>query len=432
MGLLGGAGILAGLSVVERVAKDVLVDGARSSNTGQRLDARHGHGLGVDEQSSGRNVAGGALNAQFAHPRARMLPGFAAAHLLVAGAIVVAAIAVQSVCASAWATPGIQPATVGPGLVAVAAGAWMACSLNAAKVFSLLGISLCVSLFLSRPLGEIARAISDNRVVAAGLGCVGLAALAALGARLAGLHGADAVRQAPILARWRDYQFRLFFGERTTRRRGPLLLRQLAGGFSALTVTLIVAPMLFVVPLWQTATGVELHRGDYIFWLSLLPMLIVLGGFLCVLWSTVPLLATESLRPTGRREFIRNLFRSSACDLAAPAMAHCAVATVYWTLMPPQRSPFGLLPAWLILTAATYAFSYGTLLWLASFRRLFVVMLGSWVICGLSALFIHTVMFVESDLRSPLSLTLVVVGAGVAAVVMYGVAFRRWCRVDLG
>ena len=141
-------------------------------------------------------------------------------------------------------------------------------------------------------------------------------------------------REAQVIARsrrtgWlRDVQFRLVLrrnaGTPPWRR---LLLRQVASGFSCVSaMAMVFSYILFVLlfGFWRgSSTG-----GDNGFVLIFGPLLMTLI-MQAVSWDQYwPNLARESLRPVGRRDFIRDLARSMAFDMAGAAAAHCALLVV--------------------------------------------------------------------------------------------------------
>ena len=129
-------------------------------------------------------IMGRMLKLQFVNPRARLLPGFRAAHLVVAGAIVGAAIAIQAVLVP----PGggaVEPlALLSLTLLAIVAAAWIA------YLMSPVGRGLIMALVFASIFAQpqyitgLIQALNDSPIVCLGIACVGLAAMAALGVRL--------------------------------------------------------------------------------------------------------------------------------------------------------------------------------------------------------------------------------------------------------
>ena len=400
-------------------------------------------------------VMGWMLKLQFANPRARLLPGFRAAHLVVAGAIVGAAIAIQAVLVPPRGGAVEPLALLSLSLLAIVAAAWIA------YLMSLVGFCLFIILYSAcvcapQYITGLIQALNDSPIVCLGIACVGLAAIAALGVRLWTLseEKPECSRQMP--ARW-DFTSRA--GNRSRRRfearavarahpwlgdllcrlvlrssgaTGPLrrlLFRQLAGGFSSLSVMIGVFVVMLIVLWLQSWSPQEIVEPGEVFFLPFFPVQLVMsmvGGMWLRRW---PYLAGESLWPLGRRDFVRDLARSLACDMAPAAGAHCAIIIVWLQLCSPP-GPLGEPLPWLALTMAQYAVAYCLMFWLVSFRRLWVV-LGTLAVSSISSALVIAALFADERFWSPVSLTLAIIVTASTAAVFYRLAFRRWCHVDL-
>ena len=405
-------------------------------------------------------MVGAMLKVQFADPRARLMPRFAVPHLAVAGAIIATAIGIQSALAPGWAGIGGQAAMISVAFLAIVAAAWTFYSMNALGSILLMFLPFLVML-IPRHVAKLLQVVIDDPVLSAGLGCIGLASLAALAVRLWTLseekpeysrrlpfrwdfssgaaarlwqrREAEAIQRAPRQSWLLDIQFGFLLRKdaaNSSWRR--VLLRQLGGGFSVLNgVFIMFMVMLAILIPIQMLARKPGGEANFIV-LTFMPMqmaLGMLGGMWLRRW---PLLARESLRPLGRREFVHDMARSLACDLAAPVTAHLTVIVIFLELLLPQGSMSGLLLPWLALTAAQYIVAGCLMFWVVSYRRFLGLLLGVMTICGLSAASAHLVLFGLPGFWSPVTVTFAVVGTGFAAGMMYRVAFRRWCRVDLG
>ncbi|MCX7427941.1 MAG: hypothetical protein NTW96_20225 [Planctomycetia bacterium] len=402
-------------------------------------------------------VMGAMLKLQFANPRARLLPGFAAAHLVVGGVIIGVAVAIKAALVSTWAGAGAQLALLSLTLVAIVAAVWIGYWMSVAGSYLLI-VLIFAAVFAPQYGAGLIQVLSDRPIVSVGIMCVGLAALAALGARLRTLHEemSEYSRQVPmrwdlasragnrdrrrweaqVIARsptqgWlRDAEFRLVLRDgapMSTLRR--LLLRQLAGGFSSLHVMpVLFTTMLFVV--WFQSWSQESVDAGKVLVLSFFPMqmaLGIVGGWWLRCW---PYFAHESLRPLGRRDFVSDVAISRACDTAAAAGMHCAMLVV-WLGFFSAQGPHGLLLRWVVLTMAQYVVGYCVMYWLVSFRRFWVLVLGTSGASFVSAALVTAALFTNGGFWPPGSLALAIIATALAVASLYRLAFRRWCRIDL-
>ena len=401
-------------------------------------------------------IMGRMLKLQFANPRARVLPGFKEAHLVVAGAIVGAAIAIQAVLVP----PGggaVEPlALLSLTLSAIVAAAWIAYLMSSIGPFLIIVLLLPAFSYPQYTTGLI-QALNDSPIVCLGIACVGLAAMAALGVRLWMLSEEmpEYSGQVPVFwdftsragnRSWRRFEARAvarshpWLGDllcrlvlRGNRAMGPLrrlLFRQLAGGFSSLSVMIGVLVVMLIVLWLQSWSQQEIvEPGEVFFYLPFFPVLLVMsnvGGIWLRRW---PYLAGESLWPLGRRDFVRDLARSMACDMAPAAGAHCAIIIVWLKLCSPP-GPLGEPLPWLALTTAQYVVAYCLMFWLVSFRRFWVVLVGTLAGSSISAALVIAALVADERFRSPVNLALVIIVTALTAALLYRRAFRRWCHVD--
>jgi hypothetical protein len=398
------------------------------------------------------------LKVQFADPRARLVPGFASPHLIVAGVIVAAAVA-ASTWTVAWAGGVSGLAVAGFVLCATAAVVYLSYLTPLALSILVMMLAFCPLFKGERYIGALL--VDGNPVISLAELCVGLASLAVLGARLSMLHEEmpEYSRQTPAstwgltsragrrnwpqgaartmarsgLRSWLgDLAFRLVF--RWLPGWAPLprlLLRQLSGGFYALLlVALQFAYVVFLVWL-QRSTPRTFDPGS-LFFLSLFPVVIATILLYGYLWGRWPYLPRESLYPLSRTDLVGDLFRSSACDMAAVAAGHCAGFLVGLALFRPEGPLVARMPAYLAMTLGQYAVAYCVILWLASFHRRWVGGLGLFALGILSAFLVAPALYSADWLSSPANVALAVTAVVAAVLVLYRLAFRRWCRVEMG
>jgi hypothetical protein len=407
-------------------------------------------------------MVGFLLKLQFANPRARLVPHFAAAHLIVAGTILAAAVGVCS-GAIAWAGGVSGLAVAGFALVAMAAVVW--CSyLTHVAIILLLFVLLLYAIGVASPY--IAAILMDGSPrVSLTEWCAGLAAFALLGRRLLMLHEGmpeygqqmsasiwdltsrtgrrnlqqfetQAIARSRLHGWLRDVEFRLVFRwlpARALLRR--LVLRQLSDGFYAL----FCAPYQFgllVFLVWLQGSALRTVGGASIliypcFFLSFFPIYIamtMMHGYLMRRWRH---LARESLYPLTRNDLVGDLFRSSACDMAAVTAGQCAGIVVGLALFCPEGPLTAMALPYFAMTLGQYALAYCVILWLASFRRVWSSMLGLFAMSILSAALITAGLATGDWFSSPVNVALAVTAVVATVVVLYRLAFRRWCRVDL-
>ena len=418
------------------------------------LTQMSGMGLGA--------IMGVTLKLQFSNSGARLLPDFRAAHLIVAGAIVGAATAIEAVIILTAGAAALL-ILVSLTLLTVAVFAWLNYWMSpmSSVCSCLIVVSIC-AIPLARPnIAGPLHALNDSPIVSLGIACAGLAAMAALGARLWMLSEempeysrrmpgrldftsrtdnrkwrrweAQVISRSGIQGWLRDVQFRLVL--RPNMAMGPLrrlLLRQLAGGFSGLALMTVGFVSMLSLLLFQAWLRKPLDASS-VFILSFIPQHIVFCMLSSIWLRRWPFLARESLWPLGRREFVRDSARSMACDIAGPAAVHCAMIVIWLKLICPQVAPPGLLLPWLSLTIAQYMVAYCLMFWLVSFRRYLVLVLVLAEANAVSAtLVIAALFFSGRGFWSPASVSAAIIATAFGVALLYQAAFRRWCRIDFG
>jgi len=395
---------------------------------------------------------------QFANPRARLLPGFAAAHLLVAGGIITVVVA-SSACVIAWLSGAPILGMIGCILIMIAITSW-ACYFKM-EYLGFIALIPLVFTFAPKYIGEIV--LGGGPIISLGEVCIGLGALAALGVRLVMLSEempeysskmpsmtwdfksrsgnrdlrqweAQRIARSWILGWLRDVEFRLVFRRATAQ--GPLrrlLLRQLASGFSGLFLMLFqfgFVLFIFLIHHWLKAPPGPTSSQEP-FWSWFLPQsfflivipTIMLGSFWMGRW---PLLVRESLLPLSRTDFIRDIARNNACDMACVATGHFVGLIVGLTLFQPQVLLIEFVLPSFVLTLAQYILLFYAMLWLVTFRSnaalLVVVALG----------FMTTGLIFAVVSSRDWSWFVLEVAVTLAAIAGFRwLAFRRWRNIEL-
>jgi hypothetical protein len=399
---------------------------------------------------------GAMLKTQFANPRARLLPGFRTAHLVATGGFVCAVLAVEAAMAPAWGGVAPRLAMLSVAALAMASSAWFAYSMISA-LWLLVAPMVLAPAIAPQLLVEATQTLVSTPLVSLGVTGFGLAAMATLGARLwrLGEESPEYSWQVPsgditprpgnrnlrkleaqMVTRsrslmWRlDLQFDLVV--RNVRSMSPLrrlLFRQVATGFSGLSM-LPSFLIIMVIVFWLQSGSERRFEAGELFFVTFLPVQIVLGMVGSIWLSRRTLLAPESLRPLNRRAFVRDQARSLACDIAPGAGAHCVLIFVYLKLIISDPSSEHLLP-WLALTIIQYIVAYCLMLWLVSYRSLWCLIFGVSAISGLSSALVITALFAGHGVWSPLNLAVASIAVPLATVLLYQLAFRRWCNIDL-
>jgi hypothetical protein len=402
------------------------------------------------------------VKTQFANPRARLLPHFAAAHLLAAGTIVVAAVLLDA-CLLVWAYSISGPAAAAFALALIAGNAWCFCRADpvSSRLFGILIIA--VSAAPQHFAGPIQAGLSgDHPIVSAGMACFGIAILTILGVRLRGLHeempdysrqipdsiwdltsrGAQRDRrrfEAEVIARAKttgwlyDARFRLLLRWASTS--GPirrLLLRQLGSGTPGVFLALAQVGLVFYLLWLRPGTPGDSLEMGYAVLLSFFPVMIAMsmvGGVGLRRW---PHLARESLYPLGRADFVRDLIRNSAYETGIVAAGHCAGIVAGLALFQLRAPVMAFLVPFLLLIVAQYALVGCFTLWLVSFRSFWVFILGTELAIALSAGLVAAAIFAGEAFWSPVRVAMAIALTAAAVVSLYRLTFRRWCQLDLG
>jgi hypothetical protein len=378
--------------------------------------------------------------------------------------MVAAAVALESIAialgfeVSGWAVAGLA-------LVLIAAVAWCVYLFSLRSFLLIAGLpALAMVIARQQLIGPIQAAIGGtNPAVTWTMIGLGVAALAGLGWRLRKLSEEmpeysrrppatmwDASRaarrerqhwEAQVIAKSRlqgwfsDLLFRLVL-PRVAKRNAwsRFLLRQLAGGYSSIVlapIQLLFALAPLGVLLAQKSVGIPNDVAVPLLMVMTMPILFAMGILTAAWLERWPYVSRELLFPVSRADFIRDLIRSSACDVLGLALGHAAGIVVGLVLFAPKSLVVVLL-ACLAITAMQYVVLFGAMLWLASFRHDWIAILGILVAAILSGVLGLAALLAGDGLWIPWTLAVAAAVTVVAAVGLYRVAFRRWCEADVG
>ncbi len=379
-------------------------------------------------------MVAGHLRMQFANPRARLMPHFAAAHLLVAAAILTIGVAANAWLfwnqgCSRYAWPILCYVVLATG-VAV----WGS-HVSGSKS----GPLMCLSLIMANGMAisrVIPLAIAGNALVFWGLAGIGLVALAALGTRLVLFHEKDGQAMVHIWIGWfwfHDLKFRLI--HRSIDTMGPLrrmLLRELCGGPSSVSIALGISIFWLVLfSLMSYWLGYDVPNPDTSFW----PFFWFYFAILLVFGTASqrrPHLMRESLFPQRRVEFFRDIARRIGCAMSILAIGYYATVVIISVLTGKQFDAltthtmvhFGMI-------AAQYLLGTSLLFGLLVFRRRLLGFLGVVVYAILSSIVVAGATYAWQWFWSPMHLAVAMLAAAAMAYGLYRLALRRWLRTDL-
>jgi hypothetical protein len=397
------------------------------------------------------------LKLQFANPRSRLAPRFAAAHLLVAGLILFAVVGVQSWhFLDAYWGPFAWDITAYAILV-LAVSAWFSYLARPWHGFLWFVLLQFIVGYMAPHVAKLA--IAGNTMVFSGMAGLGLALLAVLGAWIAkpreittnapillssllsreGLRTrqqieAKQVASSRIRTRWFDFQFRWGFRWQTTA--GPLrriVLRQVAGGFSVLGFGLfqvVYCAILFGLIHWIDpnrplgAGSIAFNFSFFVFYFTIC----MFTGIWVRRWSY---LAHESLYPIGRGDFVWDIQKTIAGEMAVTCISFCAGLFIGLALYCPQGPLTENIVPFLAMIVAQYLVAAGILFWMISFRRVWLTFLGMVIYGILWSIAIYNTVFVWEGFWTPNHTVLVLVAVVSSTALLHHIASRRWMRIDL-
>jgi hypothetical protein len=400
-------------------------------------------------------IVGMQIKVQYANPRARLLPGFNMAHLIVPAIIITAAMLLDVWIADVHGVPYFTLA--GYALFLIAAASWNAYNIRGGYNFLFVGF-LFASIFM--PKYFVVPILTGGILVSVSVFCIGLFALAALGLRVVmlceempeytkvvpgskwdimsrgarsdwGKIEAQMIARSRVKAWLQDFMFLLVFRNKTAlnppRR---FLLRQLSTGFPGVFVGII----LFIsIPVFL--------RFTYLLSMSTKEAPVT-SFFMMMLWYVgITLLFSnnsgswlrrwqylirESLFPISRTDFARELVRNGMFDAAAIAVGFLSGTIVGLAASQPERLLSGSTPLY-IATIISQIFMVGSAtLCLVSYRSIVDYIFGCLGIAILSLVLIFSFIFGNWLLSS---VSIVATAAGIVG--FYRLAFRRWCEIDL-
>ena len=394
------------------------------------------------------------LAVQFGNPHARLLPGFAAAHLTAAGGVIAVAIAIQAALVPGWLGIGGRLAVIALALGTVAAMLWGTLRRRPVGRWVFMGVLAIALLAFSRMEGLVAMFV-DGPVYSIGLGIAAIVSLAVLAKRL--MESAidvprysrnmllsfwddsdeqkrlqtDSPEQAPIWQSSRDIQFRLVGANESSP--GPwrrAFLRQTAGGHSIAQAAYI---LVWPVVIFACLTPAIMSSIAEFPLLVVMPICIVMG--LPFEWNRRwSSLAAESLRPLDRAEFAREIARVLVFDLVPFAAVNCILIVVYSQLSPGEPQP-SVVVTQLALTTAQYVIGGCFLFWLLSFRHFlmaFCVLGLLLIVFGFSPIIEGTARLADPGFWSSAKAIVAGVWAALVALCFYQMGLQRWYHVDLG
>lgn len=402
------------------------------------------------------------VKSQFANPRARLLPQFAATHLLAAAAVIVAAVLLDA-WLLAWAKPVSGPAVAAFVLALIAGVAWWWYSLEpiSSWLFALLIIAGCAA--PQSVAGPIQQVLSGGYpVLSAGLACLGLAVLAVLAVQLWGLHEempeysrrvpesawdftsrgaqrdrrrleAEAIARATTAGRWYDLRFRflLHWGGVS----GPwrrLLLRQLAGGFSGIFLVFFEVAIVFYL-LWLGHWTPEASPGkSSVVLVSFFPAMMAMSMLGGVRMRQRPYLARESLYPLGRVEFVCDLMREGSLQAGIAAAGHCAGVVAGFAFFGVHGPMPAFVVPFLVFIVAQYAVVGCVTLWLVSLRSFWGLVFGIELASMVSAGLVLAAFSAGEAFWSPARIAMAIALTAAVVILLYRITFRRWCGLELG
>lgn len=408
-------------------------------------------------------IVGMQIKIQFANPRARLLPGFSAAHLIVPASMITAAMLLEWRIANVYSVPYF--ALAGYALFLIAAASWIFSIMRQDCNF-LFMVFMFGSMFL--PKYFVVPFLTSGIFVSVATFCIGFVALAALGARLVMLSEempeyaivmpasmwdfmSRAARrdrgrlEAQMIARSRirtwlqDIIFLPVFQNKTAlnppRR---FLLNQLARGFSsvfiAITLFAIILiyfwiPHLFSMSMGNTSNAMNIGNTS-----NVTPSFLILSYLTLMMinmnggsWlRRLPYLARESLFPISRTDFARDLLRSSMFDMAIAAVGFLVGMIVGLGVFHPQMLLSGSTSLYIAITISQFFFVGFIMLWVVSLRSFIHY------ICGVIVTIFLSMVVIFIAISGYWFLSLISVILAVAGIVgSYRLAYRCWCDVEL-
>ncbi len=400
-------------------------------------------------------IVGMQIKVQYANPRARLLPGFNAAHLIIPAIIITAAMLLDVWIANVCGVPYFTLAAYA--LFLIAAASWNAYNIRGDYNFLFVGF-LFASMFM--PKYFVAPILTGGILVSMAVFCIGLFALAALGLRVVklseempeyskvvpgskwdvmsrgarsdwGKFEAQMIAHSRIKAWLQDIMFLLVFRNKTAlnppRR---FLLRQLATGFSGVFIGIILFMSIPVFLRFTRLLSMSTREAPVT---SFFMMMLWYVFFTLIVsnnsgsWSRRwQYLIRESLFPISRTDFARELVRIGMFDTATVAVGILAGTIIGLAVFQPERLISGATPLYIAMIIAQIFMVGSATLCMVSYRKFVDYIFGCLGIAILSLILIFLFVFGNWLLSS---ISIVATAAGI--IFFPRLAFHRWCNVDL-
>jgi hypothetical protein len=400
------------------------------------------------------SIVGMQIKVQYANPRARLLPSFNAAHLIVPAIIITAAMLLEVWIANVYGVPYF--ALAGYALFIIAAASWNASDMRGAYNFLFIAFMFASMLL---PKYFVAPLLTSGIFVSVATFCIGFVALAALGMRIMmlceekpeysrvvpgsmwdfmsragrrdrGKLEAQMIARSKFKAWLQDIMFLMVFKNKTASnppRR--FLLRQLTGGFSGVFIAIFLftsIPIFLCFPRLYSMSIKDAPVTSFfmiMLWYLFIMLIRPTSGSWLDRWQY---LVRESLFPISRTDFARELVRNGMFDIVAVAVGFLGGTIVGLAASQPEMLISGSIPLYIAMAIAQIFMVGCAMLFLASYRSFVDYLIGCLGIAFLSMILICSVIF-GNWLLSSVS----IVGTAAGIVGFYRLAFRRWCDIDL-
>ncbi len=398
---------------------------------------------------------------QFAHPRAKLLPGFALPHVFVPAAI--------AVFVGLVLPAGIAFVWIAPPLVLIAISSLMFAVLLLSRFFPIFAWIACgtfiLGIYLPTHFGydiwELGYGLSPSICLVAT--AIAWTAVAYYLIRLRTLHEEEGVYQQSLdetqkvradgidgqtRAQFKQFARWWFLSDRWHARIGDYhqqrrarIIRSLRYGFGAPPVEfvaagyafLIMIAVIFITPKCDDSYDIS-RSTDYVFLIlpalfaSLAPLAVAGGAF----EKRLPRMANELMFPLTRRQLIENLLLAAASYSITLWIIGCAVgAVVLFVILPSEAIGLSLFATAAALCAvsavAAFGLSLNIVLWEVRAAQFFVM--GLFVL-GIITLLLTWWTSREDTGDAPFWVAAAIVGA--VGVVMIRSAHDTWLNLELG
>lgn len=399
---------------------------------------------------------GGHLKYLFVHPQARLMPGFATAHLFVAKTIIMTAVLLESLLSFlAAGISGLAMASFSLFAIVVIAGlaflgkpkynlAVILCGLgmvfiheNIIKVVLFSGLTGPLLIFL---LGFLVMEFLARKLVTFSEESPSYSQVPPSSSYLDFKNPVDRqeihrLQQANARANgqlqapgWRDHLCRFTFRHLAVpgalRR---LQLQQLATGFSDLFLIPSQFAMVLILYFLGGFSGGR-ETPNYL-WLIFCPIPCAVYLMVSACQQRQPSLVRELLFPMSRKDFVDDLLRYFGCHTVFVAIGHSVALLVIFFLFLPQVPPGGFVLACMAGIFLLYPLAWVGSFWLASFGlsseiMMFIMMSGNMI--GLS---LHDAEFRIDEWYWMVQAASVIVILAICTV-LYRRGRRRWLTMD--